>query len=1043
MMPINNARLVYAVFLIVGIYCAFGVIWPERVFAAVNQTQRPEEELLILEFHVNGTIRNSGIIGYLPQGENAQNTLFPISAFSRALSYAIKANPTEGIADGWFGDEKNVFQLDLTRNTVFVKNQDIDLAEDHAEAHFDDIYVRAHLLEEWFNIKLNIDISTLRLFATKDTPFPFEEEIARKQRGESISQRRQSGNIPEYDPESVLPYQWWHNPSIVWQKSINARSNQTKKSGDASFSVQANMDALKSSAKFTLSGSTGTDRDTKIDNAQLTFQKRDPGNNLLGPLKAGRVEVGDISYPDVPLIVGQKRGRGVSVSSDSNFNFARSFSAEQFDIEGEAPIGWDAELYRNGYFVAFQEIDIEGRYDFESIDLVKGFNLFQIILYGPEGQKRIETKRVVRGQELLREGQFEYDMAAGQPDADFIPIAREADNDTTFGGSARVAYGIKDYLTVSTNVFTGQDDRTEITDRISAFGTSAVAAFLGLKTQAQYMKANEGRSAYNIDTTTQILGANISAGHKKYAGFSNQERELKSTTDVSINKNLGLISTNIRAEKNRYRERETEDVVSATISASVKGVRFTNSLDRTFSKDKSQEDFEGDLTILANAHDWRLRSNLAYDLESGNKEKLRTFDVSAFRSIDKKRTIRLNSQYNFVSNFLRGDLRYTQQFDKYSLDFNAGASTQNNHYVGVTFRTGFQPDHEGNYQMVSAKEGGLGSVGLRAFLDENGNNKYDKGEKPLQNIGFRTNRGAIDGETDSDGSLFVNGLAEGITRFELDEASLPSIYIKPYKDYIEIIPRSGTTTTIDIGFEQLGEIDGFVHALKSNGDKKPMPGIEVILIDTTTGEEVSSISSEYDGYYIFSAIPLGTYIVKAIPLWDDAEGEENKAHIVLENGNSIKTDANIIVPYYSEPDVDSVAEHTSDDVTKIEPAAGEKTNITNTKTTPKTIPNVTDDTPKPVVTDGRDVATGEALRGLFIHIGSLQDFDAAQKEQKRIYARYADILGQVPVYIYKINTGGKIFYRIVGKVNDREKGDDLCSALRTAEAPGGCSLAEL
>ena len=97
--------------------------------------------------------------------------------------------------------------------------------------------------------------------------------------------------------------------------------------------------------------------------------------------------------------------------------------------------------------------------------------------------------------------------------------------------------------------------------------------------------------------------------------------------------------------------------------------------------------------------------------------------------------------------------------------------------------------------------------------------------------------GLVDEQTDQSGAVFVNGLAEGLTRFEVDETSLPSIYIKPYEDYTNIIPRSGATTILYMGFEQLGEIDGFVYAVGQAEERKPIPGVELVLIDADTRQE--------------------------------------------------------------------------------------------------------------------------------------------------------------------------------------------------------------
>ena len=65
----------------------------------------------------------------------------------------------------------------MKRATVFVHNKDLIVPEGAVEAHFDDLYVNASVLEEWFDIRISTDISVLRLFITKNTPFPFEQGI--------------------------------------------------------------------------------------------------------------------------------------------------------------------------------------------------------------------------------------------------------------------------------------------------------------------------------------------------------------------------------------------------------------------------------------------------------------------------------------------------------------------------------------------------------------------------------------------------------------------------------------------------------------------------------------------------------------------------------------------------------------------------------------------------------------------------------------------------------------------------------------------------
>lgn len=1018
-MEVKKRRVVYNMILVVILVsssvCLLGV---ERVFASFEQVERSEDELLIFETHVNDKIRSLGMLAFLPQGDTVMQSLLPISSVARALSFSIKADPARGVVQGWFFQEHNIFQMDLNQNTVLVGGSEMPIPKGGVEAHYDDVYVQASLLQEWFGVAFHPDISTLRLYLKSEKTLPFEEEEERKLRAANLPQLQSKSNN-DYAADMLLPYQWWTNPSVVWQQNVNGSSNKDNRNLNTSFSLQSSSDAMKFGSKFLFSGSVDGDNGFKIDNSKLTFERRDPGNSMLGMLKAGKVAVGDVTYPDVPLSIGQKRGRGISVSSDSNFNIARSYGAEKFDIEGDAPIGWDAELYRNGYFVAFQEVGSDGRYNFEETALIRGYNLIQVTLYGPEGQKRTETHRIIRGQDMLHEGELDYEFAAGQPEADFIPLAKNARTSSAFGGSGHVAYGFKKYLTIGGSVYSGEDVSSVLATRQTSGSVSAVTAIGGVKMQAQAMRANEGRSGYSFDTTTRFLGMNISAEHTIYNGFDADDKDVIKTTSLDINRNLGRVSTNFHAEKTSYQRKDDEVTLEGSISTRISRLQLNNRLLRTFSDNQAQEAFRGELSALTNISSWRLRANLGYDIKSGVQDKLQDFNFSAYRDFGRDTTIRLNGTYNFTTDISSTDMRYTREFDRYALDFNLGGTTQNAYFGGITFRTAFQPDHTGKYRMVSARDGGLGSVGLRAFVDGDANGVYDEGERLLSGISFRSNRGELDDKTGEDGTVFINGLSEGSTVFSLDKTNLPSIYLKPVNESLEIIPRSGATTTIDVAFEQLGEVDGFVTF--ERGDGKAATGVELVLYRDDTGEEVANTVSEYDGYYIFSALPLGRYRVEAMPLWE-GDGGDTPVFINIEmtGENPILTDRNIEVPA---PMQMALSLEMIEASSGVEAEEGQ-TSLPKVTLKPKEQAEVLED-------------------GVFIHLGSLSTLRAAEEEQAHLWTKFADMIGDLMPHIYEVSIDGHMYYRVMGEVRSKSRAAHLCKELLEGDISGGCVVLKM
>jgi len=88
-------------------------------------------------------------------------------------------------------------------------------------------------------------------------------------------------------------------------------------------------------------------------------------------------------------------------------------------LRGALPIGWDAELYRNGQLLAFQSDTSDGRYEFD-VDLLYGNNDLEVVLYGPQGQTRRESQSIPIGYTSIAPGKLEYWAGVIQQNRDLI-----------------------------------------------------------------------------------------------------------------------------------------------------------------------------------------------------------------------------------------------------------------------------------------------------------------------------------------------------------------------------------------------------------------------------------------------------------------------------------------------------------------------------------------------------------------------------------------------------------------------------------------------
>ena len=881
----TNLLKTYQIFVLVLLF-----LFSSGVCAAqesVELVQRPDTEFLILGLDVNGVLRSDGIEAYLPDGESPKNVLIPLGSLARTLSVAIETNPAEGMAEGFFLSKDNIFQLDMVNERVISADQTYVLEENAAEAHADDIYVRAQNLEKWFGFSANLESSSLTFYIKSDYVFPFQEAEERRRKAEKLltKSRRE-----DFDPKEayLLPYGFFSAPKLLLQQSALATSAQSDKTYQSVTNVQAGFDFMKFGADLNLTHAANNKGQNEITNARMTLSRSDPKQEMLGFLNAGRIDIGDVNFPSVPLFGGAQRGAGVRVSSDAAFGFRFSQQLGNITIDGDVPVNWNVELYRNGQFIDFQTIGNDARFIFEDVTLISGFNRFQILLFGPEGQKETITRDIFSGPNMLSEGKVRYNFAAGMPQADFLPITRDPRDDTSLGASGDILYGVNDFLTLGGSFYKGPVDE----DDADVVGFSAASALLGFNAQAQALYADGNRTAVQGALRKRFLGVNTSISHTIFNNFEEEDQDLETSTEISFSRNFGGLNVTLIGERETFVDGEDRDTIENIVSSNLFGVKFTNQLVKTISDNDAVDDLEGELSAFTQIDDIRLRSSLSYDLDQDATDNLKTLRLSAQKRLREYDSIQLTSTYDFPTNIVSADVKYSHEFGPVTLDLDLGANNDDTYFAGVTVRSSLQPSDDG-YEFVQPRIGSLANLGVRAFIDENANERFDIGEQIIEDILFKTSRGEVEGLTGNNGIATMYGLAETPTRIYVSQEDIPSIYLQPSTKGLDLIPRRGAKYVADFPFTQLGEVDGFVL---SRIDGSPLSNVPVKIIDAQSGEEIAQVESEYDGYFIFSALPLGSYKILASQSWFEEGNSDTDARMVnLSVEEPYKLDVNLQV----------------------------------------------------------------------------------------------------------------------------------------------------
>ena len=342
------------------------------------------ENSVILTAMYNKTILREGIMGY----GDMKYLFLPLGDTAEMMDFNISVDPDAGTAKGWFISKDRDFALDLSKGSAVVDGQVIDIPQGAARVVDQDIFLDAETFSQWFpvNFKYNFHQQSIELLPRET--LPFQAMADRNDRREAIGQgTANTASLPRMEDHYKLLEPLTADITL---KGSHESGKKRENGFQGGYSVLAQGDIGKMSADLFFSG----DDENGLKNSRITLERGDPDGNLLGPLNATRVCVGDVRVPNFPVQSGGKNEIGTTITNQ-DLDRTREYDTTHF--EGDLSPGWDVEIYRNGNLVGSQRVGPEGRYEFEDVALFYGENNFELIFYGPQGQKKNGNKTLERG----------------------------------------------------------------------------------------------------------------------------------------------------------------------------------------------------------------------------------------------------------------------------------------------------------------------------------------------------------------------------------------------------------------------------------------------------------------------------------------------------------------------------------------------------------------------------------------------------------------------------------------------------------------------
>jgi hypothetical protein len=704
-----------------------------------------------------------------------------------------------------------------------------------------DVYIDIAFLPHILGGKIQYNFKLLQLNITTETVFP---GLINKNGFDipSFSARN------EMLPDRVIgdKYHLLTLPTINYQVRGNYDSvtDETRLSG----SVNSFFDIAKHSAELRVSGS---DSDSK------QFLKFSRNVDITGDNQALnylRYEAGDIQLQSDELIYRSKQAFGVSV-----FNFdpkySRSFS--QVTIEEVILPGWRAQLFRNGQFIEETFTDGDNRVVFNQVDTFYGSNLFEIKLYGPEGQQEVREQTINIGSEQLSPGGLNYHFNVSDAGKRFI------DSDDTpalydQNISGLVSYGVSSNVTLEASVhsLSGLDQQQDY------LSSALYMNFANSAVKTQLVKDLDAGNAFFAGVNSRFgsdLRANFTVRY--FDDFVSDAYpdsfDLQAEAKLRLNGRLQWwegVAWSSSITHRAFEERQDSNQISMSISKNLFGGTFSSSFD--YDDARVDETFRNRIYWSKNIAGWQVSNSLEW-LPADDLEIIRfNSNIRWPQKLNSYNESRIEYRPNLDDKFL---LRHQFNWRQESFNLQFGSSITNGGEwtvnLGITGDIEYDPFNQ-KTSFYRPRGGSIANIHALAFLDNNRNSVFDDSDEALGDVIVKGNALWRESRTNSQGQIQLPTNVRN-QAIHIDETSLSDPFMQPSDALVFVTTHRGGINTVALPVVTFNDIEGAIYRVK-NDKSRGANGLEISIVDHL-GTTVAKTVTEVDGYFFFTRVPPGQY----------------------------------------------------------------------------------------------------------------------------------------------------------------------------------------
>jgi hypothetical protein len=778
-----------------------------------------------------------------------------------ALDVPVRLDKKLRRATGWIFEEARTIEIDREASTVQIKNKKATLASGDIFDTPEGWCVKGSRLSEWFGIMFETDQTNALLFIKSSFKLPVEQALERRNRAAKIR------SVSDFDlkslPQASAPYGGVRAPSLDAVVRFGGL-HQPGVGGGTRLNAGYELYVAGEAGPVAYNARLSSNRSGVPESLRFQAYRTDPTGRLLGPLKATQVALGDVSGVSTGLVSQSGAGRGAFLT---NRPVERRDAFDRTDFRGELPSGWDAELYRNGQLLAFAANRADGRYEFLDVALLYGQNDFEVVLYGPQGQVRRERRIVPVGVDSIPPRKSYYWAVLTDEGRDLLQLSRAP---AFTRGGLRGSVGIERGIDVKTSAALVAHSLRLEDGRRHNFGEISVRRALGRSLfEISGAGSDSGGAALRGNLLGRFLGASVNAETINAFGGYRSDRIVEGVRSIQsvavddiIGKGSGGMPLHLEARYTGRRDGNNSFDAAARLSSRVGRILVTGQIDWRDEKTRFGPDPEGvaEAAILANARikGLRLRGEARYRLSAGSRFETATLvgEWAAGGDGRYRNDWRAEIGYDRPLRRARAGLGYVRRFDKLALTASLEAATDGAVAAGLDLAFSLGPDPgRGGVRMTSDRLATQGQAIARVFRDSNGDGMWQPGEAEERDVQLSAGRAPVDRLTDAKGRVIIDGLEPfQPILIGIDASSLPDPYVQPGTPGVVVTPRPGVGIAIDLPLTSAGEVDGTL--LREGGSA--IEGVDLELVDVE-GRQVRKTRSEFDGYFLFEAVPYGRY----------------------------------------------------------------------------------------------------------------------------------------------------------------------------------------